>query len=1010
MPETIYMRALLTIFFCMSVLGCQGGGLTSSGSQDALSSPAYYITPQTKVRVFQQANTDVGGLGVFVTEVSAPAGVLQIPTTLTQGDYGVRTDPAVPQPLDLIVKAYNPDHPSGDFIFEAPLLSPDVKLTNVTTAVYWLLKWGYQNTSLKVSQTSFTNITTSVELICTDCRSKTTSEVLRFIQGHTELFPSIQAVLSADNPGVTLSYSWTTPSLYYAYSSPALAVQGYGAQISKQLESISATVLGVYPEDSTKPIGPSSWLMTRADNSTVTLATSVLNYTFTNEDQISADFKPTFAGSTLGSQITLHYEVARANRAPSCDEPIQLNMKANRINTVALTSFCRDLDNPPSTPNLGVSYALVSGPNGLTITGSGALKWSPANALAGSSYPFQVLVISSTSASHIAQGSIAVNSVPMPTFTSPLTGITFTEGVASVTPILTANPSEDPLILSVSPLSSISFNNPDGAGVLNSYVLAGTTTAPEFKWNFMPSYLQTIGGNGSMTLRFALKYDIARDPTLDGTQILATRDVVFSITNTDDPPVWDNNPQAYNLVEGQAFNIPVGHAFDPSPNPTAMTYTFRSTDGLCDWSKTATLSDDGAGNVSMSGYPSYLSRDTCTFEIVARDASGLDSSSQSVTYNVDNTNRPITEVLGVNLVNGLENKLIVLPLSDMFADDDITDADLRENLTWTCSVNTDGSGTYANSCRDLNVNFNFSNTNFAASWYAQYGSARTYYIKLDVMDVGGTTASHKFTLVVDPSPAPMLVTLEQGGISVASLAAKEGMADVFTLRVRAQSAAPVNQYTYNVSQPGCFVSSGSGACRVGMLQVPSSLEGTGDQDFVFTLVPNYTDGDSVLPDFNKAYIISFTVTNVDDPTVVTQVSVTLTVNNTNRPPTAIGLSNGSQGCTGTSANSLTSAFTICIDLSKNTKSGTAWQKNYAMTLSSVDPDLTNDTYSFSLPVNAPGTIFGTAWTVKLPNCLNAGSGTIARSYSLQVSDGRGGTVTRTVNFTIQKASAPSSCM
>lgn len=1004
------MRIFLFFFLVLCFLGCKDSKLTSSGSQNSLSLATYYISSDTQVRVFQQASTDVGGLGVFVTDLSSVEGALQIPSTILKDDYGDRSNPASPQLFDLLVKAYNPSHVTGDFVFEAPLLGPDVKVTNVTTALYWFLKWGYNNSSLKISQNSFNSIATSVELICIDCRTRKNSEVLKLIQNQSDLMQKIQAILTKENPSLSLAYAWSSPALYYAWSSPVLSVNGYGAQASKQLQSVTVSVVGVRPEDSATRILPASWTLTRADGSTLALPGGVLNYTFTNDDQVSVDLKPTFDHSTLGSQMTIHYEVARANRAPVCAEPIQLAMKANRVNSIALTDFCYDPDNLASTPNLGVTYALLSGPSGLTISSSGILKWSPTNSLAGSTYAFDVLVTSSASVSHVAPGVIAVNAVALPVFTTNLPGITFTEGTPATLSVTTNDPAEDPLVLIVSSVTPVKTGNPVGAGILTSYTSTGTTDAPEFLWNFTPSYLQTIGGNGSFSLRFSLKYNTAVDPTLDGSLTLATFDTVFNVINADDPPLWAAEPQTYDLVEGQNFNIPVGYAADPMPNPTDLTYSFKSADSRCDWSSTASLSVDGSGHVFMSGYPDYSSREICAFQIIATDLNGLVSMSQTVTYTITNTNRPVTEVPGVTEVTGNENKVVILPISDMFSDEDVVADDPLEKFTWTCYVNTNGSSTYSDLCSTLNINFTLSATNLSGSWFAPYGSAGTYFINLEVTDIGGVTASHAFKLVIAESAAPMHLALEQDGIEVSTVTGAEGMISSFALRARAQSSAAVNQYSYNVSAPSCYVSSGSGSCRIAMLASPATMDGVGDQDFNFTLSPNYTDGDAVLPGMSRSYVVVFTVTKSDDPEVQTQLSVVMTVSNTNRAPTAIGLSSGSQGCTGSSANSLTTAFAICIDLSKNTKSGTSWQKSYSMTLTGMDPDLINDAYSFSLPTGAPGTISGNTWTIRLPSCLNAGNLTLTRSYNLQLSDGRGGTVTRVINMTFAKGTAASTCM
>ncbi|WP_413293376.1 hypothetical protein ACLSU7_18505 [Bdellovibrio sp. HCB185ZH] len=983
------------------------------------------------MRVFYNAPTDVYGLGVFVTEVTNEGGVLKVPTTILDGDYGDRKNPAVAQPLDLTVKVFVDSHPSGDFLFEAPLLGPDVPVTNTTTALLWLLKWGFTNPSLKISQNAFSSMVTSVELICQSCRTQTSSQVLAFIQSRSDLVAGITQILARENPSLTIAYNWVPEAIYYAWSTPVLTTNGYGTAIGKQQTTVSANVIAVNPLNSSTKIQAANWVMTRADGSTATAAGSPMIYTFTNEDQVMADFAPTFTESVdFSSRVKIHFEVGRANRAPECDEPIQLTMKANRINTAALTSYCRDIDNPAATPNLGVTYALVSGPAGMTISTAGVVRWSPGNALAGSNYPFQVLVTTSTSANHVAQGKIMVNAVQIPVFASTLTGA-FIEGASSDVTIPITNPEGDPLLLTVKGVGTIRTGFPTGAGVLSNWVQDKTDPQnPIITWSYIPSYLQGIGEDTTITFTYSLRYDTATDPNLDGSVVLATQTATFPVTNADDPPEWISGGTDTNLKEGTAFSLVMGKALDPSPNPTAITYTFSSTNGRCDWSDTASLSINGSGEVVLSGYPAYTSRDECSFQVTATDANGLSSKSDAVTFAVEDTNRAVTEITSPDVaeVAGTENLLLQLPVDEMFTDPDITDDDSRESLSWACQANTTALGDpYVSTCSAFGLNFSLSRSGFSGSWMPQYGNAGTYYVKLTVTDAGGNSASHAFKLVIASSPAPMILKILQNDIEVPTIVVNEGQSSVFVLRAISQSVADVNQYTYNVSSPSCYVSGGMGTCRAAMIVSPGSLEGHGTQDFLFTISPNYTDGDVALPGTSKNYIVSFNVVRQpgtsdnetpseianDTFTLETQISVGVTINNTNRAPTAIGLAAGSYGCTGSSANSSSSAFTICINLAQNTKSGNTWQKTYTNQLTYTDPDLTNDSYTLAFTNSGvPGTIASSTnlWTIKLPSCLNAGTSTISRTYSLTLSDGRGGTISRDVIVKFQNGSAASSCM
>jgi hypothetical protein len=999
-------------------MGCSKSELSSSGSQNSLSSSDYYVSGTANTRVFYNAPTDAYGLGAFVTELAAENGSLIVPSTLTKGDYGVRTDPAVPQLLDLSVKVYRDTHPSGDFIFEAPLLSPQIAVTNVTTAVFWLLKWGYNIPYLKISQNTFNSIATSVELVCQNCRSQTNSQVLNFLLSRSDILSKTTSALAAENPSLSIAFNWSPASLYYAWSNPVLTTNGYGAKSSKQLETISADVIVVDPMNSTVRIRPSSWGMTRSDSTTLSVAGSPLIYTFTSEEQASVDFNPTFSESTdLSSRIKIHYEVARANRAPECDEPIMLTMKANRINSFNMTSYCRDVDNPAATPNLGVNYSLVSGPSGLTVNSSGVLRWSPGNSLAGASYDFEILVTTMTSATHIAKGKVTVNSVQIPVFASTITGA-FTEGVSSDISFPVSNPEGDPLILSVIGFTTIKNGTPNGAGNLTTYTSDFTDPLnPNFVWSFIPSYLQVVGGDGTFSVTFRLRYNTSVDSNLDGTIVLATQTVVFPLVNKDDPPLWDVNPQGADLVEGTTFSLSLGYARDPNPNPTAMTFSLESYSGNCDWSSTTSVSyNSGTGEVRLDGYPAYDSKDTCAFQVVATDANLMVTRSQPFEYTTVNTNRPITEITSPNLdeISGVENQVMSIPVSEMFTDPDLDMEDSRESLTWSCLVNTTGLGSaFTDTCTSKNITFGLSTGALTGAWNPDYGTAGTYYIQLTVTDVGGASATHKFKMVVAPSPAPMVLTVQEGGMDTTLVTAAEGVTSNIALHAVAKTQDAQNIYSYIVSGPTCYVTIGGGSCRAAMIKTPSTVEGTGDQDFVYNIIPNYTDGDSGFPYASKTYVLTFTVTKTDDPTIYSQVSVTVQVNNTNRVPTAIGLTSGSNGCTGSSANSTNTSFTICINLSQNSKSGNSWQKSYSNTLSYTDPDGTNDSYALSFTTtNAPGTINATTniWTIKLPSCLNVGTGTISRTYYMQVQDGRGGAYQREIIMKFQNGAAASSCL
>jgi hypothetical protein len=285
-------------------------------------------------------------------------------------------------------------------------------------------------------------------------------------------------------------------------------------------------------------------------------------------------------------------------------------------------------------------------------------------------------------------------------------------------------------------------------------------------------------------------------------------------------------------------------------------------------------------------------------------------------------------------------------------------------------------------------------------------------VQLTTTDKGGSSVTFAFQIVVAPSPTAMTLDTLFNGTLMSVGDADEGTIYNLTLRATPATVRAIDNYDFIVNAPTCSVYGGGGVCSANLVTSPAMLSGTGQTDFVFQIKPSYTDADTdTITTSSKTFVLSFYSQKTDDASVYAQQTFSLTVHNTDRPPTAIRVTKGSFGCTGSSDNSDPSDFTVCVDASQDTKLGNKWQKTYSIPLEEVDPDLTNDSYSFDfLEPLAPGKITNSIWTFSFPNCMNAGSGSFSRSYTLELSDGRGGTVTRQIKLKVNRGAATTSCL
>lgn len=1002
------MKKISLAFLLLFLLSCTKAQLTTDGTQNTLSRYSYYLTASSNTRIYWKDS----GLGTFISQLAPEGGELVLPNSLLTGDYGNRQEESTPYPLSLVAKVYVPDHPSGDFYFETPILGPRASVTNVTTALSWYLRWAFYGKSIRMSKATFDKISLNIEVLCNECRNKTNSEVLSLIRGSQSMSEQIRTMVASENPTINLAGGWTNPSPTWAWSDPILSLHGSGAKTAKETDSISMSALYIDPLRSTEKIVPLSWTHTFQSTSS-TINDSLITYVFSYDESGTHTFRPQFASGIPDEGITYQLTIDDVNRNPLCNGPINIVMRANTLNSVNLSNLCFD----PDADNTSLTFAQSAGPSGFAITAIGIAKWLPPPSADQSVYsvPFAFTISDAKLGMSSQSGTVTVSIDHAPSFTSIQPHYSFTEGLPKTFTVTAQDSDGDPLTLTLKSDTPLRSGFPDGAGSLAQIVRTGSNGNYSFQVTFTPSYLQTVGGDGTMSVHFTLGYDNASgnfDPTLK----FDDRVVSFQIANADDPPQWDIQPVDITATEGVDFGgILIGHATDPTPNPTAVKYIVTNHDEThCQWAADLTVTTDGAGNAYLHGAPAYFTNENCLFAITATDANSLSSESSIFKVTTANINQPIVVLpTALTVVTGQEGKSMNLPLTDIFDDPDLDTIpfDDREYLTYDCRVDSDGDGIYESTCISKNLNFTLSPKNLLGSWTPPAFSAGTYHLQLAVTDIGGVTASARFDLVVEEYATAMTLTTVYGGTEVTAVSVAEGSATPLVLRATAASARAIDNYGFTVNTPTCTVLGGSGNCSVSLITSPGSLSSTGTTDFVFTLKPNYNDADSAFPLDSKKYIVSFYAQKTDDPTVYMQQSLSVTVTNTNRAPTAIGLTKGSFGCTGSSENSNSDAFTVCVDASQDKKSGNTWSKNYSVPLSAVDPDTTNDSYSYSFTETVvPGSVVDAAWNFKLPACMNAGTGTVSRTYNLNLSDGRGGTVSRQVILKILKASASSSCL
>jgi hypothetical protein len=271
------------------------------------------------------------------------------------------------------------------------------------------------------------------------------------------------------------------------------------------------------------------------------------------------------------------------------------------------------------------------------------------------------------------------------------------------------------------------------------------------------------------------------------------------------------------------------------------------------------------------------------------------------------------------------------------------------------------------------------------TWTPGFNQAGTYSnITIQVMDKGGATAQRVFTLEVLQTEGPVELALASGSLTLDA-------SNTVSINEGAQGGTLNLSVTPQVgdSYPYSFGFSCSPACPNGLLSIPPGT-GSGAGNYNITIgTPQFTWGDNGPTTAHKDYNVSLVVRRASDNALEATKSFRIRVVNVNRAPTALAI----QG------NTSTSAYSLTID-------GAVFQPN-TLSLGAVDPDASNDAYTYSFETSehpAIGDIVGSSWSFNpvIKGC-GEGSQTLNLQFDLRVSDGRGGSLVRRVNLTVLNA-------
>lgn len=885
--------------------------------------------------------------------------------------------------IQLIARTYQPASTGLFSFYEAPIFDLDVIEFNESSTAAWLVvKRAYQlsNARPNFSRSDWVEILYALEVAMQGGASYQSFAGVwaEFRNTESATFKSVQRVISKHiSPQFFGGDKIDNYPPIPAYSNMGLiknlATQRLGF---KEQETFVVKALFFDPAHPATVLPPSGWEHRKPSG-------QILPYDSRSE------FSIPFGANDAGQhQVTGYYgsgadqfefsyviDVTDVSQSPHWTPIPSQTIIANHLMSIDLSSYVTDPDGED------LILSLVTTITGLTLTDH-TLEWNPVQAPAELSQVGQhtIRMQAQDPRGKISTVNLIVNVAAdsLPTVTPGTLPWLVVEKAGS------ANDKSIYIVDADGDKYTVAFTDGVTTSVTNQ-----TATRTDFTLSYDPPYSEVLNtATKAKTITLTVAYDPTQTP---GLRALSWNTSISStITNVDDPPVWISNPPAQTLTENSAFSITsLGAVNDATIGSSALTLSIQ--DSSCAWLLPAMLTKVGA-TWTLAGTPAYVSTATCTFKVRATDTRGLYTDSATVTYTVNDVNRIPTQNNALATYNIDEGAAWELDLSTLFNDPDLSPADPRECTTYTCSAGDCSLGSIAQNKLTWTPDYNASGTyNFTISYKDKGADASCAGANAD-----GVLVTRNVQAIVAHKEGPPEIAIASGTLSY----------DGTTLRSLAYENIAAGSLQINISQYlddnyTYVLSATCATCSPGLISVGSPNTGSGSSTLFLDIgTPSYTDGNNS-SQLYRDHTVQLTAQKQGSATVAATKTFTLRVNNTNRAPTALLIN----------SNTSSTQYTVTLD---GSQSGSAF-----LNLDVDDADGSADTYTYGFAASSAviGGVAGKLWIFDpvQAGCARSRAGdsthTAEVNFALKVSDGKGGTLERSVKLRVinAKVGAGASC-
>jgi hypothetical protein len=930
--------------------------------------------------------------------------------------------------VQFILKAYSltSTGANGDFYFEAPILGSNVVMNGPSTALWLALKNSLANATTAgvstplptlLSANTWQNALYLVNAQCSDCLQRPGGYTSHLIASNTALQNALNSFLALTGAGQLSTNELTSPPLDIALSNPPILS---GAPSNPGSQGLSQTLQLIWadPFDLTTPVYPQNWGIdlngSESDFAGTTGSPSQASWTF---DFINTGSEPISAFATVRNtdfSATFPFTVSSSVEAPTFP-PLTINYQANHLLLYDISSNAYD----PRGENL--TYELVSGPSGLTLSGS-TLHWNPTQVPSQIGANAIIVLITNTDQQSVLgtiNGQVILDNYPAFSGTQPTTW-SLAEGTTGTLVLDAQDLDGDPIeVTCISGCSSFVSGSPTGAGwpsnltYPNASIYTTNSGIEQISIPFMPSYLQvlsagpTAGPNQVDNITLKINYP-AGSLVLRQVASPATTNVSLSIQNIADPPVWitqpgpSPSPVPTELIPISPF--PGGAAQDPAYNPghtTPLVYTIDNLYGSpgsaadCSW---LTLN---ASTAQFTGTPPYSSSGTCGFQVRATDSLGLYADSSSFAIAIVDVPRPMGSPSAVPSQSATEGVQYTLNLDTFVNDPDLSVSDPRDSLTFSCTncaslgipMGSPGNTlneAYLNgpvftwtpgyaiaptgsSTTFTGINILITKNEYTTSPGHQYNLTFNLTVHDAPTNLKMSFINDSLTINTTPTPNSCSITPSPTGGSVS------GTVELSVTNL----AGDASDYPYTIAltcNPNCTVESPVSISS-------SAVPGT----FPITITVADSDGYGGPSATQNVLALSATLTPTPYPSLAVSANLNVDVQTVDRALTALVVN----GDTGTGTYSLPAI------------NGTVFSNNTA-NLGALSPDSSNDTFTYTFDSSKPsfGTISGSSWSFNPidTNCIQSGATPFTANFAIRATSSHGPYIVRnvTVNLTNSK--------